>query len=178
MPVLGVTGTGGAGKSSVVDELVLRLRRHSPALTLAVLCVDPTKRKTGGALLGDRLRMNAVYAPGVFLRSFAHFEPEAVMIDGFDFDGESVGEVIELRRIAKELNAEMWMTAVTHRDAKCNERGIPEPAARFEEAISVIVSLAHDGRGVRVRLLKDHDSPKVADASLMLDPTTMLLMQK
>lgn len=114
----------------------------------------------------------------VFLRSFAHFEPEAVMIDGFDFGAASVGDVFELGRVAKELNAEMWMTAVRHRDAKCNERGIPEPTARFEEAISVIVSLAHDGRGVRVRLLKDHGSAKVADTSIMLDPTTMLLMKE
>ncbi|HEY3177071.1 MAG TPA: ATPase domain-containing protein [Candidatus Polarisedimenticolia bacterium] len=114
----------------------------------------------------------------VFLRNFAHFEPEAVMIDGFDFEAGAVGDVFELRRIAKELNAEMWMTAITHRDARRNERGIPEPAARFEETISVIVSLAHDGRGVRVRLLKDHESPNVSDTSLMLDPTTMLLMQE
>ena len=69
--VLGVTGTGGAGKSSLVDELVVRLLRDFPDLKVAILAVDPTKRKTGGALLGDRLRMNAVYREGVFLRSLA-----------------------------------------------------------------------------------------------------------
>ncbi len=69
--VLGVTGTGGAGKSSLVDELVLRLGRDFPELAVAVLSVDPTRKRTGGALLGDRLRMNSVYRPGVFLRSFA-----------------------------------------------------------------------------------------------------------
>ncbi len=69
--VLGVTGTGGAGKSSLVDELVLRITRDFPDLRIAVLAVDPTKRKTGGALLGDRIRMNAVYGPRVFLRSLA-----------------------------------------------------------------------------------------------------------
>ncbi len=70
-PVLGVTGTGGAGKSSIVDELVLRLKRDFPDLRVAIIAVDPTKRKTGGALLGDRIRMNAVYCPGVYLRSLA-----------------------------------------------------------------------------------------------------------
>jgi methylmalonyl-CoA mutase len=69
--VLGVTGTGGAGKSSLVDELVLRMRAHLAGTPIAVLAVDPTKRRTGGALLGDRLRMNAVYSGGVFLRSVA-----------------------------------------------------------------------------------------------------------
>jgi methylmalonyl-CoA mutase len=71
MPVIGVTGTGGAGKSSLVDEIVLRLRRRFPSLPLAILAVDPTKRKGRGALLGDRLRMNAIYGPGIYLRSLA-----------------------------------------------------------------------------------------------------------
>ncbi|MEZ4330465.1 MAG: methylmalonyl-CoA mutase family protein [Myxococcota bacterium] len=70
-PVIGVTGTGGAGKSSVVDELVLRLRRDAPGLRIALLLVDPTRRRSGGALLGDRIRMNAIAGPAVFVRSMA-----------------------------------------------------------------------------------------------------------
>ncbi|WP_370262208.1 fused isobutyryl-CoA mutase/GTPase IcmF [Limnobacter sp.] len=60
-PVLGITGTGGAGKSSLTDELIRRMRMdHGDALNIAVVCVDPSRRKTGGALLGDRIRMNAI----------------------------------------------------------------------------------------------------------------------
>ena len=71
-PVLGVTGTGGAGKSSLTDELVRRFRLdQGDAMKLAVLSVDPTRRKTGGALLGDRIRMNAIHGPNVFMRSLA-----------------------------------------------------------------------------------------------------------
>jgi methylmalonyl-CoA mutase len=70
-PVLGVTGTGGAGKSSVVDELLLRFLHAFPAMRIAVLAVDPTRRRTGGALLGDRIRMNALRSPRVFMRSMA-----------------------------------------------------------------------------------------------------------
>ena len=70
-PVIGFTGTGGAGKSSVVDELVLRLRRDAPGLRIALLLVDPTRRRSGGALLGDRIRMNAIGGEGVFVRSMA-----------------------------------------------------------------------------------------------------------
>src|SRR5918999_468345 len=71
-PVLGITGTGGAGKSSLTDELVRRFRLdQGDELKIAVLSVDPTRRKTGGALLGDRIRMNAIHAPNVFMRSLA-----------------------------------------------------------------------------------------------------------
>src|SRR5678816_3514192 len=70
-PVLGITGTGGAGKSSLVDELVRRFLIDFPDKTVGVLCVDPSKRKTGGALLGDRIRMNSIRSPRVYVRSLA-----------------------------------------------------------------------------------------------------------
>ena len=69
--VLGVTGTGGAGKSSLVDELLQRFLNHYPGIKIGVICVDPSKRKTGGGLLGDRIRMNSLSRPGVFMRSVA-----------------------------------------------------------------------------------------------------------
>jgi isobutyryl-CoA mutase len=71
VPVVGITGTGGAGKSSLTDELVRRLVLDAPELPIAILSIDPTKRKTGGALLGDRIRMNAIDRPNVFMRSLA-----------------------------------------------------------------------------------------------------------
>lgn len=70
-PVVGITGPGGAGKSSLTDELVRRFLADFPACTIAVLAVDPTRRRTGGALLGDRIRMNALDPGRVYLRSMA-----------------------------------------------------------------------------------------------------------
>lgn len=72
-PVIGVTGPGGAGKSSLTDELCLRFLENNPDLRLAILAVDPTRKKTGGALLGDRIRMNspALFADRFFMRSIA-----------------------------------------------------------------------------------------------------------
>ncbi len=70
-PVLGVTGTGGAGKSSLVDELVRRFLIDFPEKHIGIISVDPSKRKTGGALLGDRIRMNAIRNPRVYMRSMA-----------------------------------------------------------------------------------------------------------
>ncbi|MCM3627577.1 methylmalonyl-CoA mutase family protein [Paenibacillus glycanilyticus] len=71
VPVLGITGTGGAGKSSLTDELVRRYLDFFPNRTIAVISVDPTKMKSGGALLGDRIRMNAIHDPKAYMRSMA-----------------------------------------------------------------------------------------------------------
>ena len=71
VPVLGITGTGGSGKSSLVDEVIRRFTIDFPEKKLAIVSVDPSKRKTGGALLGDRIRMNAVSNPNVYMRSLA-----------------------------------------------------------------------------------------------------------
>ena len=70
-PVVGFTGTGGSGKSSILDELVRRFLRDHPGRTIAVISVDPSRRRTGGALLGDRIRMNSVGGDFVFMRSLA-----------------------------------------------------------------------------------------------------------
>lgn len=69
--VLGVTGTGGSGKSSLIDEFIMRFLQSNPDKTIGIVSVDPTRRKTGGALLGDRIRMNWINYPNVFMRSLA-----------------------------------------------------------------------------------------------------------
>jgi methylmalonyl-CoA mutase len=71
-PTCGITGTGGAGKSSLTDELIRRFRLdHDDALKIAVISIDPSRKRTGGALLGDRIRMNAINHPNIFMRSLA-----------------------------------------------------------------------------------------------------------
>ncbi len=94
VPVLGITGTGGSGKSSLTDELIRRFRfdQHD-RLKIAILAVDPTRRKTGGALLGDRIRMNAIDSPNVYLRSIATRDAKGEL-------PESVKEIVALTRLA------------------------------------------------------------------------------
>jgi methylmalonyl-CoA mutase len=70
-PVIGITGTGGSGKSSLMDEIVRRFRYDNPDKSAAILTADPSKRRTGGALLGDRIRMNSIDGPAVYMRSLA-----------------------------------------------------------------------------------------------------------
>jgi methylmalonyl-CoA mutase len=71
IPVIGITGTGGAGKSSLTDELILRMLHDLKEIHIAIISSDPSRRKTGGALLGDRIRMNAIDSPRVYMRSLA-----------------------------------------------------------------------------------------------------------
>ncbi|MFT3910015.1 MAG: methylmalonyl-CoA mutase family protein [Ferruginibacter sp.] len=79
IPVLGITGTGGAGKSSVTDEIVRRFLNAYTDKTIAVISVDPSKKKTGGALLGDRIRMNAISSPRAYMRSLATRESDKAL---------------------------------------------------------------------------------------------------
>ncbi|MFL9844386.1 methylmalonyl-CoA mutase family protein [Flavobacterium rhizosphaerae] len=93
-PVLGITGTGGAGKSSLVDELVRRFLIDFPEKTLGIISVDPSKRKTGGALLGDRIRMNAINNPRVYMRSLATRQSNLAL-------SKYVAEAIQVLKAAK-----------------------------------------------------------------------------
>ncbi len=114
-PVVGITGTGGAGKSSVTDELLNRFLSNFPQMRIAVISVDPTRRRTGGALLGDRIRMNSLRSPRVYMRSMAtrrqHAATNTVLKDcigflkGLGYDlvivetagiGQSDSEIVDL----------------------------------------------------------------------------------
>ncbi|WP_164217609.1 fused isobutyryl-CoA mutase/GTPase IcmF [Virgibacillus sp. YIM 98842] len=91
IPVLGITGTGGAGKSSLTDELIRRFINEIPDKKIAIISIDPTKKKTGGALLGDRIRMNAIFTDRVYMRSLA-------TRDSRDELSKAIQEVIDVVR--------------------------------------------------------------------------------
>jgi methylmalonyl-CoA mutase len=93
-PVLGITGTGGAGKSSLVDELVRRFLIDFPEKTIAIVSVDPSKRKTGGALLGDRIRMNSIRNERVYMRSLATRQSNLAL-------SQHVSEALEILKAAE-----------------------------------------------------------------------------
>ncbi len=119
VPVIGITGSGGAGKSSLTDELLARLLREFPDRQIAVVAMDPTRRRSGGALLGDRIRMNSLDSDAIFMRSLAtrrqHMATAAVLKDviqlyqaaGFDLilvetagTGQADSEIVDLADVA------------------------------------------------------------------------------
>lgn len=113
-----------------------------------------------------------------FLNTQMDFYPAALIIEGFRFEKATKEDMAQLRQIAREINGELWMSAVTHRESGKNERGIPEPLAHLDDTIDVILELEQGDKSVTLRLLKDHDNPDVSPSHVALDPTTLLLIQE
>jgi methylmalonyl-CoA mutase len=185
VPVIGFTGTGGAGKSSVVDEIVRRFRLDSPALRLGIVLVDPTRRRSGGALLADRIRMNAIHGCGVFVRSLAtrqaHLALSAAVRDatlvlraaGFDLlfvetagIGQSDSEVVDL------ADASVYVMTP--------EYGAPSQLEKIDmlELAELVVLNKCDRRGaadalrdVRRQWRRNHPSASLHDEALPIFPT-------
>jgi hypothetical protein len=113
-----------------------------------------------------------------FAKDCANFEPDAVIIDGFDFDKATLEAVEELGKLAKQLNAELWLSAKTEEDTEApksapSPESTPAPLRRFFALVDVIVLLVPQRQEVRLQIIKDHDSPDVSDLHLHLDTNTM-----
>jgi hypothetical protein len=112
----------------------------------------------------------------VFLNTHMNFFPAALILEGYKFEEATKEDMAELRQIAREIDGELWMSAVTHRESTVNERGIPEPLAHLEDSIDVMLALEPGEKSVTLRLLKDHNNPDVSPSHVALDPTTLLLI--
>ncbi len=113
-----------------------------------------------------------------FLNANMDFYPAALILEGYKFEQATKENMAELRQIAREINGELWMSAVTHRESRKNERGIPEPLAHLDDSIDVILALEPGDKSISLRLLKDHDNPNISPSHVALDPTTLLLIQE
>ncbi|HJS21238.1 MAG TPA: methylmalonyl-CoA mutase family protein [Steroidobacteraceae bacterium] len=184
-PVIGITGTGGAGKSSLNDELLNRFVRHFPERQIAVVAMDPTRRRSGGALLGDRIRMNSLSCDRIFMRSLAtrrqHLATSAVLEDtltllkfaGFDLIivetagiGQSDTEIVDL--------ADVSMYVMT------SEYGAASQLEKIDmlDFADLIVINKFEKRGaedalrdVRKQWRRNHPQEKVADEQVPVFPT-------
>ncbi len=128
-----------------------------------------------GELSVPKLRRNAE-----FLADHGHFQPEMIILDGVNFLNTDNQELGELKRLAVDLDVELWMSAQTHRDRPPRDpRGIADEVVRFEDFISVMVLLHPEEEGsITIELLKDHENRDLGQLKMQLDPTTLLLKSR
>ena len=184
-PVVGLTGTGGAGKSSLTDEIMLRIQRDNPGKKIALLATDPTRKRTGGALLGDRIRMNSLSDENLFMRSFASRESgreiadcvgraiEACQAVGFDMvfvETSGIGQGDDA--ITEVADVSMYVTT--------REYGAPSQLEKLEmlDAADIIVLNKFDRRGseealseIRKQFKRNREMWDADNSSLPVIPT-------
>ena len=137
-PILGVTGTGGSGKSSLVDEFVRRFILDFPKKKIAIISVDPSKRKTGGALLGDRIRMNAIKSDNVYMRSLATRQANLAL-------SAHVNDALDILKVSgSELSTQgsPYTSAVL---SDCTSGSVAETIGPFGEVLPKLNPLASVG---------------------------------
>jgi hypothetical protein len=128
------------------------------------------------SLRGGESSIKKIKDTVAFARDVAHFEPDVIIVDGFDFDGANEEGVRALQTLARERGVELWASATVQVYGLPKE--IPPPISRFMPFINVLVYLAAEGDTVRVKLLKDHDNPETADLHLRLDPHSMRVIDE
>lgn len=126
-----------------------------------------------GNISADRLRQ----ALG-FMRDHADFTPNTIVIDDCDFNGLTSKDLSDLRDLGKEKDCQIWMSAITTRDAAVSDDGIPEPVAHVRDKVDVVLRMAHDGQGVHIIPLKVRDQSPPESLELALDPRTLLLVRE
>ena len=184
-PVVGLTGTGGAGKSSLTDEIMLRIQRDNPGRKIALLATDPTRKRTGGALLGDRIRMNSLSDGNLFMRSFASRDSgreiadcvgraiEACQAVGFDLilvETSGIGQGDDA--ITEVADVSMYVTT--------REYGAPSQLEKLEmlDAADIVVLNKFDRRGsedalseIRKQFKRNREMWDADDSALPVIPT-------
>jgi hypothetical protein len=160
------------------DEIFMDLARTGNLQDVATERREVEQYRNIHTYIGNSFSIAKLREAITFLNTYMDFYPAALILEGYRFEQATKENMEELRQIACEINGELWMSAVTHRDSNKNERGIPEPVAHLEDSIDVILALEPGDKSVTLRLLKDHNNPDVSPSHVALDPTTLLLIQE
>ncbi len=112
-----------------------------------------------------------------YMKEHMAFLPSVVIIDSYpNWDEATEEDILELKKLAKELECEMWISAIAHREGEVkDDRGVPTKVARFEDHLSVLLELRPEGDHIKLQLIKDHGNKDLADLHIELDPSTLLL---
>lgn len=160
------------------DEIFMDLAHARELEDVWKVRLDLERNRRIHCYLGGTFAIDKLTTALAFMREHGGFVPAAIMVDGFDFANATPADIQALREVAKAADAELWMSAITHREAIMNEDGVPQPVSHLAGELDVIMRMAHDTKAVHVSLLKDHDNPDVPNLKLALDPTTMLLIKE
>jgi hypothetical protein len=160
------------------DEIFMDLARTGNLQDVATERREVEQYRNIHTYIGNSFSIAKLREAITFLNTHMDFYPAALILEGYRFEQATKENMEELRQIAREIDGELWMSAVTHRDSNKNERGIPEPVAHLEDSIDVILALEPGDTSVTLRLLKDHNNPDVSPSHVALDPTTLLLIQE
>ena len=160
------------------DEIFMDLAKTGSLQDIGAERLEIERCRNIHTYVGNSFSVAKLREAITFLNTYMEFYPAALIIEGFRFEQATKENMDELREIAREINGELWMSAVTHRDSANNDRGIPEPLAHLEDSIDVILALEQREKYVALRLLKDHSNPDVSPSHVALDPTTLLLIQE
>ncbi len=172
-----------------VDQPVDRIRNYYDEIFAEMAREEHLERASEARLALEKNRRIHAYQASTFgveplahtiefLRQHTDLHPDLVVVDGYDWERGAEGDLVALRRIARDHEAELWMAAVVDRARPVtHSRGIPEPVSRFEPLVDVILRLKGENGAAHLSILKDHDNPEPAALPLRLDPTTLLLIR-
>jgi hypothetical protein len=155
------------------DEIFMDLARTSGLEGIEEERLNVERNRNIHTYLGNAFSIAKLREAISFLRTYMHFNPEALIIEGFPFERATPADLDALRAVARDIDGELWMSAVTAEPAGSE---IPAPLSRLAGSIDVILSMQSGIGVVHLRLLKDHDSPVVTDSHVALDPVTLLLI--
>lgn len=159
------------------DEIFQELQRTGAAENSSAVHLTVERSRIIHTYRGVEMNTARIVKDTEFYRRHADFTPEVLIVDGFDFAAAGDEDLARLKDLAGELKAELWLSALTHRDDPATDpRGVPGAVARFEPWIGVMVVLEPQEGATIVRLVKDHDNPDVKELQVQLDPRTLLLL--
>ncbi len=160
------------------DEIFLDLAHSSDLDDVCTERLEIERNRNIHTYVGNTFSIAKLREAISFLQTHMNFEPAMLIIEGYRFERAGAQDLADLRRVVQEIGAELWMSAVTHRESSKNERGVPEPLAHLESSFDLILAMEQAENKVQLYLLKDHDNPKVSDVRVALDPSTLLLIQE
>jgi len=161
------------------DEIFVELARSEELEDAAEVRLKIERNRRIHTYQENTLSLEGLEKTLNFFRDHTGMDPAMMILDGYDWEKGSASDLEALKKIARDQESELWMSARTPRSRETDHPdGYPEPVARYEFLIDVMVQLTTSDGTVHLKLLKDHDNPKPGSVALDLDPTTLLLVRR